>query len=444
MPSACVLSMAERYTKANETAAAYMNDATSGIYSLNRNYTAHTIESQVGAEVGFDLWDEQTVKRLIVEAPDLMPYYPSERAVKRGIDLAWGKQQITRQVTSGIIQGESIKQLADRLQTNIPEMNRDSAIRAARTAVTGAQNAGRQDSYDAAVKMGIEMEKQWLATLDMRTRHDHAMADGQVVAEDKPFEVGGEALMFPGDTSGSGWNIYNCRCTMIAKVKGVDMSDAKRRAVDSVTGESEVISNMSYKEWLAMKEKQHGKTAMETARKQGEREFSDRKQFEEYKAVLGKNAPKSFAKFQDLKYNNPENWEYTKRLAGYMRKYPNSSRKYFDVQETLKEQGIDKGIALPPQQKHAYILSSGKHDPYHIMHRMKERGITDDEVRSYVTDAKVMFVQWGGQRQMFVSEDGISVITKESDDWIYKTAWKKSDNDEETDRIMEAIKNAGL
>lgn len=254
MPSACVLSMAERYTKANETAAAYMNDATSGIYSLNRNYTAHTIESQVGAEVGFDLWDEQTVKRLIVEAPDLMPYYPSERAVKRGIDLAWGKQQITRQVTSGIIQGESIKQLADRLQTNIPEMNRDSAIRAARTAVTGAQNAGRQDSYDAATKMGIKMEKQWLATLDARTRHDHAMADGQVVAENEPFKVGGEPLMFPGDTSGSGWNIYNCRCTMIAKVKGVDTSDAKRRAKDPVTGESKVIENMTYAEWAGWKE----------------------------------------------------------------------------------------------------------------------------------------------------------------------------------------------
>lgn len=255
MPSACVLSMAERYTKANETAAAYMNDATSGIYSLNRNYTAHTIESQVGAEVGFDLWDEQTVKRLIVEAPDLMPYYPSERAVKRGIDLAWGKQQITRQVTSGIIQGESIKQLADRLQTNIPEMNRDSAIRAARTAVTGAQNAGRQDSYDAAVKMGIEMEKQWLATLDARTRPDHAAADGQKVDEDKPFTVGGYKLMFPGDRSygAPGHELYNCRCTMMAIPRGVDMSDAKRRAREPVTGRNVVVENMTFKEWEKMK-----------------------------------------------------------------------------------------------------------------------------------------------------------------------------------------------
>lgn len=245
--------VAERMTHANEVAAAYINDRTAGIYSLNRNYAAYTIEQQVGADVGFDLWDEQTVKRLIVEQPDLMPYYPPKRAVKRGIDLVWGKRQITAQVTSGILQGESINHLADRLQTNIPNMNRDSAIRTARTAVTGAQNAGRQDSYDAAVKMGIEMEKQWLATLDGRTRHDHAAADGQTVAEDKPFRVGGYELMYPGDPRGPGHEIYNCRCTVIAKVKSVDISDAKRRAKDPDTGGNVIIDNMTYEKWVESK-----------------------------------------------------------------------------------------------------------------------------------------------------------------------------------------------
>ena len=218
--------VAERMTQANQVAAAYINDTTPGLYSLNRNYAAYTIEQQVGGDVGFDLWDEQTVKRLVAEQPDLMPYYPPERAVKRGIDLAWGKRQITAQVTSGILQGESIKHLADRLQTNIPNMNRDSAIRAARTAVTGAQNAGRQDSYDVAVKMGIELEKRWLATLDSRTRHDHAAADGQTVAENKPFIVGGYELMYPGDSSGPGHLIYNCRCTMIGKGRGYERCPA--------------------------------------------------------------------------------------------------------------------------------------------------------------------------------------------------------------------------
>lgn len=240
--------IADRMTKANEVAVSYVNDATPGIYSLNRNYAAYTIE-QVAGDVGFTLWDEQTVKRLIVEQPDLMPYYPPKKAVKRGIDLAYGKKQITSSVTSSILQGKSIKGLADDLQTRIPTMNRDSAIRAARTAVTGAQNAGRLDSYIAAEKMGIEMEREWIATLDGRTRHDHAVADGQTVGVEEPFSVGGEKLMFPGDPSGSGWNIYNCRCTQIAKVKGVDMSDAKRRSRDPETGKNVVIDHMTFKEW---------------------------------------------------------------------------------------------------------------------------------------------------------------------------------------------------
>lgn len=234
--------IAERMTRANEVAAAYINDKTPGIYTLNRNYAAYTIEQQVGADVGFDLWDEQTVKRLIVEQPDLMPYYPPKRAVKRGIDLAWGKRKISEQITSGILQGESIKHLADRLQKNIPNMNRDSAIRAARTAVTGAQNAGRLESYRAAEEMGIKLQKQWMATLDNRTRHDHAAADGQTVEEDKPFNVGGYELMFPGDPKGPGREIYNCRCTMIAVVVSVPLALVRRAG-------KEVIPNMTYQQW---------------------------------------------------------------------------------------------------------------------------------------------------------------------------------------------------
>lgn len=234
--------IAERMTQSNEIAIAYVNDTTPGIYSLNRNYAAYTIE-QVAGDVGFTLWDEQTVKRLIVENPDLMPYYPAKRALNRGIDLAYGKKQITASVTSGILQGKSIKGLADDLQARIPTMNRDSAIRTARTAVTGTQNAGRQDSYVAAEKMGIDLEREWVSTLDARTREEHAMADGQVVGVDEPFTVGGEKLMYPGDRNGSPWNVYNCRCTQIAKVKGVDTSDAKRR------NRYGVMPDMTFAQW---------------------------------------------------------------------------------------------------------------------------------------------------------------------------------------------------
>lgn len=244
--------VAHRVTDANAVAVSYTNDATPGIYSLNRNYSAYTIE-QVAGNVGFDLWDEQTVKRLMVEQPDLMPYYPPKRALKRGIDLAYGKKQITASVTSSILQGKSIKHMADDLQKRITTMSRDSAIRTARTAVTGAQNAGRMDSYAAAEKMGIKLKREWVATLDNRTRHAHAMIDGQQADIDKPFKVDGYEIMFPGDTSAPGYLVYNCRCTTVAVVDGVDTSTAQRRARNVNTGQTEVISNMPYAEWVGWK-----------------------------------------------------------------------------------------------------------------------------------------------------------------------------------------------
>lgn len=187
--------IAQWMTKANEVSISYVNEATPGIYSLNRNYAAYTIE-KVAGNVGFTLWDEATVRRLIVEEPDLMPYYPKKKAIKRGIDLKWGKKQITKSVTSGLLQGKSVGKIATDLQARVSEMNRASAVRAARTAVTGAQNGGRMDSYKAARQKGIELQKEWISTLDGQTRHSHRRLDGEVVEYNEEFSNG---CRYPGD-----------------------------------------------------------------------------------------------------------------------------------------------------------------------------------------------------------------------------------------------------
>ena len=307
--------MAERYTRANETAAAYINDASPGIYSLNRNYAAYTIERQAGEDVGFDLWDEQTVRRLLVEEPDLMPYYPPRRAVKRGIDLAWGKRQITAQVTSGILLGESIPRLADRLQKNIPEMNRASAVRAARTAVTGAQNAGRMDSFRAAEEMGISLEREWMATLDNRTRHAHRILDRQRAKMDEPFRVDGYEIWYPGDSNAPGYLVYNCRCTLVAEVKGTPKApNPLRIAEDPETGKKALISDMSYAQWEAWKSSEN-RYIWDTYQKMGKNLSADGKQHREYRKLLRSEVPETLWGFQTLKYRQPYRWEKLKAMA---------------------------------------------------------------------------------------------------------------------------------
>lgn len=241
--------IAERMTKANQTAIAYVNDATPGIYSLNRNYAAYTIE-KVSGNVGFTLWDEQTVKRLIKEEPDLMPYYPQKKALKRGIDLKWGKKQITKSVTSGLLQGKSVGKIATDLQARVSEMNRASAVRAARTAVTGAQNAGRMDSYKAASDMGIKVRKRWVATKDGRTRHSHQKLDGQTVDWDEPFTSELGKIRYPGDPRAKPANVYNCRCTMrTVEAPGIEAEPRKMRVRDPKTGKNVVVEEMTYEQW---------------------------------------------------------------------------------------------------------------------------------------------------------------------------------------------------
>ena len=248
--------VAERYTKANEVANAYVNDLTPSIYSLNRNYEAYMIEKTVG-NCDFTLWDESTVRRLLVEQPDLMPYYPAQRALNRGIDLAYGKDQITKRVTSGIIRGLSPGKIANELMVGITSMSRESAVRAARTGITAAENAGRLDSWIEAEKMGIQIKRRWMCTKDGRTRTSHGKADGQTVTGTKtPFMVGGYKMMFPGDKSlgAPGSEIYNCRCTTRTVEKdGIEAEPRQMRVRDPETGKTVLVNEMTYAEWAKWK-----------------------------------------------------------------------------------------------------------------------------------------------------------------------------------------------
>lgn len=91
----------------------------------------------------------------------------------------------------------------------------------------------------------------------MRTRHEHGMADGQVVPANDPFIVGGEELMFPADTAGSPWNVYNCRCAMrTVEKEDIEAEPRQIRVRDPVTGKNVVVSDMTYSEWLDWKQSQ--------------------------------------------------------------------------------------------------------------------------------------------------------------------------------------------
>ncbi len=68
-------------------------------------------------------------------------------------------------------------------------------------------------SKAAASEAGIGF-KTWLATLDDKTRVEHAEADGQTVPIDDTFLVGGEEADYPGDPALSDAMACSCRCSL--------------------------------------------------------------------------------------------------------------------------------------------------------------------------------------------------------------------------------------
>lgn len=240
--------LTQDFSNADKKAMEIVNGSTADVFALNANYAAYTIEDLTGQDIAWTLYDRSTVDRLMRDNPDLLP----QPKVDIPKDKLWNRQHITNAITQGILQGESIPNIANRLQEVIG-MDKRAAVRSARTATTGAECAGRVESYKHAKGMGIELQQEWLSTLDNRTRHAHRELDGQKADVDEPFEIDGYKIKYPGDPSAPGYLVYNCRCTLIASLPG--MSAGKRRAKDPISGKYEIIDGgITYKEWEAGKQ----------------------------------------------------------------------------------------------------------------------------------------------------------------------------------------------
>lgn len=207
--------LAESITKVNQTAAAYINGQLPQIYSVNYNEVARAANkavAQLSGRISFDLVDAGTIKRLSTVEENLLPY----KVVNGRRDVRWNVAKINSEVTQGILQGESIPNIAKRLG-NVLDMNATSAIRNARTTVTSAQNKGRMDMLHNAEDKGVIMKKGWSAHIDGRERPSHAALDGDFVGIDEEFANG---LMYPGDPNGEPEELYGCRCALVYDVVG--------------------------------------------------------------------------------------------------------------------------------------------------------------------------------------------------------------------------------
>ena len=126
------------------------------------------------------------------------------------------KKRIRTILKSGVEAGLGVREIVKLMRNQFKDINRKRAMRIARTEVINASNFG---AMQGATMTNLDLNKEWISTLDSRTRQDgfdHVVADGQIKQRDEPFIVSGQSLRWPVDSSlgASAGNTIQCRCTL--------------------------------------------------------------------------------------------------------------------------------------------------------------------------------------------------------------------------------------
>jgi phage portal protein BeeE len=143
------------------------------------------------------------------------------------------RKRLNTSLQEGLTEGETTKELTERVKTVFGNIGNADAKRIALTETNVAFNSARQD---AMADSGIAY-KAWLSSHGPHVRAAHAQAERDYTIDnpipiEQPFVVGGEELMFPGDPSGSPENVINCQCIQLAaKLESEDSKTATFRVM---------------------------------------------------------------------------------------------------------------------------------------------------------------------------------------------------------------------
>lgn len=202
-----------------------------------------------------DTWKKiqsDAIKRLYGNPSQYFPQAGSltERLVKnRRQEIA----RIQEAITSGLIQGNSYTKLTNEVKDIIGRESggkltgaKGSAARIVRTEGTRNLNSGALANMNTAAAQGVDIQKLWIATLDLRTRGAHQSADGKTAPLNGNFQVNGSSGPAPGQLSSASQNI-NCRCSLGSVISGA--SPQLRAGTNPVSGEREIFSYRDYNTW---------------------------------------------------------------------------------------------------------------------------------------------------------------------------------------------------
>jgi hypothetical protein len=210
----------------------------------------------VGTDKSFKAVSDAVVKKFN-DKPFYMPQTGSISALLND-NAKFATEAIRRDIISGLRNGQGYQKTAAAVKKSIGfKYKQDGvdkiagamakAVRVVRTEGNRVLNAASFANSMQLESQGVEVYKQWLATLDMNTRDRHQHLDGQKRAVDEPFDSEGSTAMYPGEFPTADMNI-NCRCSSNTIVPGLEPDIRLGR--NPATGKNEVFSYKNYDEWI--------------------------------------------------------------------------------------------------------------------------------------------------------------------------------------------------
>ena len=303
-------------------------------------------------------------------------------------------QDIKEELLINLVTGRSNKEVADIIANKFAQ---GSSV-ARRLVRTESAYLSAELNFKAYNEMGIE-EYQFLATLDLKTSEICRKMD-LMLFKVKDRKVGVNCPpMHP-------W----CRSTTIPVVDRKYLEGKQRAARDPVTGKTIYVPrDMTYDEWYSKYVK--GKTEAEVTEKKIKNQSSDRKQYDRYHEVLGENAPKSFAKFQEMKYNNSEKFA---QLGRQYKTFNSIDKKEWTdefkerARETYK-QFLSKGVEMSSHGL-ARFLSRNSGNKVTVPYNLDDIVEQHNKLINYVQpDGK--FVRFYDNRALVTSQETGEVVT---------------------------------
>lgn len=265
----------------------------------------------------------------------------NENAINAAVSTKWHGKQFSQRiwdntdrlattaqnlVVKSFMSGEAWSKTADKLATTF-QVEKYNATRLVHTEASHIHAMADLKAYE---DIGAEQYR-YLATLDYRTCERCQQWDNMVL----PLSEAREGYNYP--------VLHTlCRCTTTI---AVDLKN--RRARDPLTGKNDIVDgSVTYQEWYnSLSDKQ--KEALKLSKRKDSNKTSDKLQHAKYVKVLGtKEVPRSFDKFQDLKYNDSEQWGILKSKAKGMIYYNKALQKEPQITEFIKKQAVENGFKI--------------------------------------------------------------------------------------------------